>query len=107
MEKYQYYDEDIELTEEDYKIAESNGIRRATFRNRVREYGYTKEYAMTVAPKHDPEYVYWRKVAENKGVSRELFHYRVRKTGYTYKEAAEKPVRKCVRRNKMSMTAGA
>lgn len=88
MEKYQYYYEEIELTEKDYLIAESNGIKRATFRNRVKEYGYTKEYAMTVAPSKDPEYTYWRKVGESKGISRELFHHRVRKSGYTYENAA-------------------
>jgi len=99
------YEEDIDITPEDIKTAESNGIKYNTLYNRINYYGYTKEYATTVPPKKDEEYQYWRKQAKLNGISGSTFHSRVRKYDYSYEDAATKPIKNSGRCRKLSITA--
>jgi hypothetical protein len=86
--------DDFEITEEAFRIAEEHGIARKNVRQRYWDYGWEIERAIT-------ESVYkvdatlskkWSAVCQANGVSNPLFYARVHKQGMTPEEAATKPV---------------
>lgn len=80
-----------ELTEEDYKIAESNGISRNTARHRYQYYFWDKDRAITEPVRGYIDKSKWVKIAEKNGVSRATFHYRMWKYKWSEEKAATTP----------------
>ncbi|MBM7835916.1 hypothetical protein [Clostridium sardiniense] len=76
------------ITDEDYVIAERNGICRSTLESRIRKLGWNKERAVT--EKVD-KFKAWAKLAEENGISKELFYMR-KKIGWSLEAAATLPV---------------
>lgn len=85
------------LTEQDYRIADENGIERLLVYRRVNECGWSVERAITedVNEKHRPTGAWdrWKEIAEENGVSHQLFRTRLSR-GKTEEEAAFEPPRK-------------
>ena len=84
------------LTEEAYRIAESNGISRENLRQRYWDYGWDAERAVT-EPLRDMKpklWDDWKETATNNGISNTLFNMRVKKYGFTPEQAATLEVRK-------------
>lgn len=83
---YDYY-----ITPEEYSIAESNSIAKATLEKRVRDLGWGKQRAITQAPVRHKSYGGWRVVAERNGISIRTFRKRVYR-GWSFKDAAIIPL---------------
>ena len=85
------------LTEQDYRVADENGIERLLVYRRVNECGWDVERAITeeVNDKHRPTGAWdrWKQVAQKNGVSHQLFRTRLSR-GKTEEEAAFEPPRK-------------
>src|SRR5690606_7631526 len=85
------------LTEQDYRIADENGIERLLVYRRVNECGWNIERAITegVNEKHRPTGAWdrWKEAAEQNGVSHQLFRTRLSR-GKSEEEAALEPPRK-------------
>lgn len=80
------------VTPQDYKIAESNDISKDIVYSRVYSYGWDVDKAITTpVKKRDPEFAKWRKRAVKNGIPSPTFHSR-KKAGWSYKEAATKPI---------------
>lgn len=85
------------LTENDYRIADENGIERLLAYRRVNECGWSVERAITedVNDKHRPTGAWerWKQIAEKNGVSHQLFRTRLSR-GKSEEAAALEPPRK-------------
>lgn len=85
------------LTEQDYRIADENGIERLLAYRRVNECGWNIERAITegVNEKHRPTGAWerWKEAAQRNGVSHQLFRTRLSR-GKSEEEAACEPPRK-------------
>jgi len=77
----------IYLTDEDYAIAESNGINPSTLRGRI-DRGWDKERAITEST--TGKRAKWLRVAKVNGIKEGTFNNRVYIHGYTHEEAATK-----------------
>ena len=85
------------LTEEDLKIAESNGISRKNALQRVYLYGYSIEDAITKPLRNKGgtgEWMKWKETALAHGIDCAAFYNRVKHYGYTPEEAATNPPQK-------------
>ena len=81
-----------ELTEENFKIGEENGINRKNVRQRYVNYGWTIERATSEPIETSAsEWSKWKDIAKQNGIYNELFNIRVKK-GLTPEQAATKPV---------------
>lgn len=86
MNPYDFY-----ITDEEYGVAAANGIGRSTLNNRIRNFGWEKQKAMTdpVQPQRaQPE---WRKIAELNGIRPDTFYARVNRYGWDPERAATEP----------------
>jgi hypothetical protein len=80
------------LTDEDYLIAERNGISHKTAYQRFYLTGWTKERAIT--QKIEPSrWSVYREICETNGISQQTFNDRIRR-GKSPEEAATTPVGK-------------
>ena len=97
------------LTEQDYRIADENGIDRLLVYRRVIECGWCVERAITeeVNEKHRPTGAWdrWKEVALKNGVSHQLFRTRISR-GKTEAEAACEPPRRARGRSVARETFG-
>ncbi len=89
-------DEKPVITEEQYKIAEKNGISKKNVNNRV--FGlvepWSVERAITEPVKsRKGKYAEHLKTAHSNGISTEAFHSR-RRMGWSLKDAATRPIQK-------------
>lgn len=80
------------ITPEQYEIGERNGISRGNVWQRVHNYGYDVERAIT-EPLHKPSerWMKWKKIALANGISNEAFNARIR-YGMSEEEAATRPI---------------
>lgn len=79
------------ITEEDYEIAEKNGISRENVYQRVNTYVWDKEDAITIPVrerKSDEGWDEWKNTAIENGIDKRLYISRVRYQGFTRKDAA-------------------
>lgn len=87
-----------EYTDEDIKIAESNGINERNLRQRVQEYGWDVQKAITepIAKrgryKRSSSYGQWKDICEKNGISYDTFNTRVVRYGWSESQAANTPV---------------
>lgn len=81
------------LTEEDYKIAESNGISRKLAKFRYEQGGMDLNKAITQPVRvQKNEWKLWKEVAEKNGISQNLFYKRTGKDiGWSAEQAATVP----------------
>jgi len=85
----EYFDEII--TEEDYKIAEKNGISRENVYQRVNTYVWDVEDAITIPVrkrKSDEGWDEWKEIALANGIDKTLYVGRVRYQGFSREDAA-------------------
>lgn len=84
------------LLEEHYETAEENGISKKNVYQRVYEYGWKIERAITEPVKKYRTGIWekWKAACEKNGVSRRAFYVRVNKYKMTPKEAATRPLLK-------------
>lgn len=89
------------LTQQDYDIAQQNGIGRQNLYQRYYMYDWDKERAMTepIHKRERPERSEWVNVAKANGVSDNLFCMRINKLGWSVRKAATTPVRRQHDRN--------
>lgn len=80
------------LTEEDYAVAEQNGVKRTTAYRRFYEYRWTKERTLhePVNQRQKYDYSQWKRECEKHGVTIDTFRYRV-KNGWDKERAATTP----------------
>ncbi|MDP4158210.1 MAG: hypothetical protein Q8911_00400 [Bacillota bacterium] len=84
---YEFY-----VTPTEYTIAESNGIHHKLVDQRVRQYGWDKERAITQPPKvENKTNKKWLKVAEKNGISYKTFLSRLKK-GLSPEDASTLPI---------------
>jgi len=84
------------ITEEEFAIAEANGISKRTFKRRIYQDDWDFELAMTAKPRsvrQENKHEKWLVIALKNGISRSTFYSRLN-TGWEYIDAANKPVRK-------------
>lgn len=83
------------LTDEDYEVAEANGIHRKLLYNRFYMWGWSKERSVSQKPVHHPVmkgYIQkWKPVIEQTGITVALFYARVRAKGWDPERAATTP----------------
>lgn len=80
------------LTDQDYEIAEKNGINRKNAWQRFYEYGWDKEKTLyTPLRKASKQWKEWVKVAEKNGISEPAFRNRMNYK-WTPEEAATFPI---------------
>src|SRR5690625_4600507 len=80
------------ITPEEYEIARKNGINEKNLNQRIRDYGWTKEKAMTAPIKKQMDRKYWAKIAEENGIHYNTFMSRIHTYGWNDKKAASKPL---------------
>ena len=79
------------ITDEDFEVAESNGIKSSTVKNRVYRDGWDIDRAIKQPIEvHDPSCKGWNEWKDKAVVGKSTYLSRVRK-GWTYEEAALKP----------------
>ncbi|MFS0560094.1 hypothetical protein AB1K91_05090 [Terribacillus sp. 179-K 1B1 HS] len=82
------------ISDEDYRIAESNGIKPSTLRARIRDYHWDKQDAIT-RPVKDYKYTpwaRWKDVCRQNGISRQRFRQRISEQGWSEEKAATTPI---------------
>ena len=84
---------DSYITEEEYKIAEANGIDRRTLEDRIRRQFWDKKRAISQLKRERGKYTKWYKIAESNGISRGTFIYRVNMCGWDHERAATEPIK--------------
>jgi len=77
------------ISDEEYAIAESNGIRRSTLESRIRKLGWSKERAIT---EQVDKFKKWVSLAEKNGISRASFYMRKNELGWSLEESATVPI---------------
>lgn len=81
-----------ELTEEHFKIAESNGISRKNVSQRYWDYGWDIEKAITKPiEEKESDWLTWKETAIKNGISNPLYNARLKK-GMTPEKAATTPI---------------
>lgn len=81
-----------ELTEEEYAIAESNGIHRKLAKFRYEQGGFGRNRAITQPVRQPKNWAQYKDEAEKNGVSQHLFYKRIGKdVGWTPERAASTP----------------
>lgn len=83
MSVYDYY-----ITPDEYEIARKNGIGKRTLEDRIRQWGWDKERAMTEKVTDLSE---WVELAKSNGITKNAFYNR-RHRGMSNYEAATKPM---------------
>ena len=86
-------DYDSYITEEEYKIAEANGIDKRTLEERIRKQFWDKERAISQPKRKRGKYTKWYKIAESNGISRGTFIARVNESGWSCERAATEPIK--------------
>lgn len=86
MDVYDYY-----ITDEDYRRAEQNGIRKETLASRILTLGWDKETAITKPPRKIKDYGGYTKIAKENGISNQAFLDRL-KRGWSKEKAATTPI---------------
>ena len=86
-------DYDSYITEEEYKIAEANGIDKRTLEDRIRRQFWDKKRAISQPKRERGKYMEWYKVAESNGISRGTFIARVNESGWSCERAATEPIK--------------
>lgn len=86
------WNKNIKITEEQYKIAESNGIKRKTVNDRVKSLGWNIERAITqkvksVSKTKHTEYI---KIAEKNGINKGCYQSRIAR-GWSREKASTVP----------------
>lgn len=82
-----------DITEEQYKIAESNGISRRNAYQRVERYYWSIEDAITKPMKKPKsEWVNYKHIAKEHGIACSTFLSRINRQGMTPYDAATKPI---------------
>lgn len=86
------------ITPKDFEIAERNGINATNVRQRVNDYGWDIDRAitqpLTIRQKADPVWDEWEQVATENGVYKKLFNQRINASGWSPEKAATTPIRK-------------
>lgn len=77
----------VYITPEEYEAAAARGISKKTLELRVREYGWSKERALTEPVQRRTDWSKWYPIAERNGISRGTFHMRIHK-GWSPERAA-------------------
>ncbi|MEK5070739.1 hypothetical protein [Sporosarcina sp. FSL K6-1508] len=87
MEKRYHY-----ITPNDYETAEQNGINYVALSQRVRDYGWDIDRAITeplkVGVPFQPVWEQWEKIATENGISKDLFYQRIKVNKWDEKRAA-------------------
>ncbi len=86
-------DYDSYITEEEYKIAEANGIDKRTLEDRIRKQFWEKKRAISQPKRERGKYTKWYKIAESNGISRGTFIARVNEGGWSCERAATEPIK--------------
>ena len=86
-------DYDSYITEEEYKIAEGNGIDKRTLEDRIRRQSWDKKRAISQPKRARGKYTKWYKIAESNGISRGTFIARVKRGGWGHERAATEPIK--------------
>lgn len=86
------------ITPQDYETAEKSGITRHALEQRVRDYGWDIDRAITQPLKiqvpFQPIWDEWQDVATKNGISKKLFYHRVKKNGWSKEMSATHPIMK-------------
>lgn len=88
--------EDLNISEEAFRIAKENGISRKNVRQRYWDYGWEIEKAISesIVKFADPIWPLWKDIATQNGVSSVLFNVRIgKKYNMTPEQAATTPVK--------------
>ena len=83
---YDYY-----ITDEEYEIAEKNGISKDTLNFRIRRMGWNKEKALTKPPRKYTDRAKQIEIAKANGISRATFYDRL-SDGWKVEDAYTVPV---------------
>lgn len=86
-------DYDSYITEDEYKIAEANGIDKRTLEERIRRQFWDKKRAISQPKRERGKYTKWYKIAESNGISRGTFIARVNIGGWDCERAATEPLK--------------
>lgn len=86
-------DYDSYITDDEYKIAEANGIDKRTLEERIRKQFWDKERAISQPKRKRGKYTKWYKIAESNGISRGTFIARVNICGWDYERAATESIK--------------
>lgn len=86
MEVYDYY-----ITPKEYEIASKNNISRVRVNQRIRNWGWSKERAITESPRRMNDYSEWWDILDRNGISRKTFRFRL-KRGWDINKAVTMPV---------------
>lgn len=81
----------VMITYEDYKLAESNGVQKQTVDRRVRHYGWSIERATTEAV-FAKNVKGWIAKAEKNGIGLYAFKQRIYELGWDYERASTEPI---------------
>lgn len=85
----------IFITDEEYEIAEKNGISKGNVDQRVHAYGWEIERAITQPIRKQRKHTYNQKyldLAKENGISLSVYRYRVKEAGWDEERAATTPV---------------
>lgn len=83
---YEWY-----VTPQEYEIAEQNGISAKNLNNRIRQFGWHKERAMTEPYRQRRDLSEWGKIAESNGIQYRTMQTRIAR-GWSIEDAATKPL---------------
>ena len=83
---YDYY-----ITDEEYEIAEKNGISKDTLNFRIRRMGWNKEKALTKPPRKYTDRAKQVEIAKSNGIGRSTFYDRL-SYGWKVEDACTIPV---------------
>ncbi|WP_195970598.1 hypothetical protein [Clostridium thermobutyricum] len=86
MKVYDYY-----VTPKEYEIASTNNISRVRVNQRIRNFGWSKERAITESPRRMNNYSEWLDIVDKNKINRRTFYCRV-KNGLDRDRAATMPV---------------
>ena len=82
------------ISPNEYTTAEKNGIDKRTLEQRIREYGWDNDRAVTEAKRARKNRKYWTEIALENGISKQLFYQRIDTLKWDAEKASTTPILK-------------